>query len=148
MRQKITIIIMIGNSWKTLNGPNDVIKNNVNMNYNQNIISKTTPGTTEQMNKQPITTNILNKTKSAGRRSLISINRISRNFLFSLNTKQISSLYSCLFHNPDTINDNDDLPPQPQLSLTPNAVETITVKDEISKSTTQHIDSKCTNPQN
>ena len=137
---------MIGNSRKTLNGLNYVIKNDVNMNYNQNIISTTTPSTTQQMNEQPITTDILDKAKSAGRRLLISINRYSRNLLFSSNNKQISYLYYNLFTNPDTINDNDDLPSQPQLSPTPNAVKSIMTKDD--KGTTQKRYSKCTNPQN
>ena len=137
---------MIGNSRKNLNGPNDVIRNDVNMNFNRNIISTTTPSNTQQINEQPITTNILDKAKSVGRRSLISINRYSRNFLFSSNTERRSSLYSRLFPNPDTINDNDDLTTQPQLSPTPNVVETIMANND--KGTTQRRDLERTNTQN
>ena len=61
------------------------------------------------MNKQTTTKSILTNAKSVGQRSLISINKYIRNFLFSLNQGRQPLLYSQLFPLSDTIEDNEDL---------------------------------------
>ena len=143
-------MIMMSIPQQNFNGTNNVKKNSVNvqdLNYNQNTINTTKTGNTQQINKQTISTNIFTTAASVGQRTSISINRYSRNFFLYSNNKWKTSLYSCLFQHPDTIDNNEDLLLHLQLYWTQNAVEIIVAKYDLANSTNQWNNKTCTKPQ-